>query len=474
MEIRSAAAPLALLLALAGGPARAEEPPRPDSEPSDQPAPADDEEGEIPAPPPADDEEGEVPAPPDAPPQPEPQPSDPETAPGGVAVPPPAGDAEVELLRTKLELMRLRLDALEAAPSAAPPPAKAPPNVFNPRITGFIDLGGNLTLSDDGVRPAFDVRAFELDMRADIDPFAKAVVVLGFENPLLHAIEAQDDEADDGADAAVAEEVGEAWLSVVEEANITLVALPAHLLLELGMVRVDFGSLNRQHLHDVPHLDYPGALSGLLGEEGWNDAGVFLRYRLHNPKSLPIDFKIGVMSRGPEPLMERRKTPTPIVLGRFTGSADLPTGGLFEGGFSYWQDASDDAAGFHLASGDLLLKVRPRGRGQYRSFFLQGEAYFAERFGPGGQRSLAGFVGIGVQPARNVFVSLRGDALVEDLSNIRIGWGAGIAASFYTSEFLRIRLAYDVLTEAEIAHRLGLQVTAVFGSHPVEPYWVNR
>ena len=386
--------------------------------------------------------------------------------------------AEVQELRDQLELLQLRLGALEAMPAEPPPPPPAAPNVFNPRITGFIDLAGSLSLSAAGVQPGFDIRAFELDFRADIDPFSKAVVVLGFENPLFGALveHAEEGEADDSTAAAVAEAVGEAWLSVVEEANISFVALPAHLLLELGLVRVDFGGLNKAHLHDVPHMDYPGAMAGMLGEEGWSDAGVFLRYRLHNPKSLPIDFKIGVMSRGPEPLMEDRETPTPVALGRFTASGDFGAGSVITGGASYaaWRDATAELRGFHLASADLLLKLRPPGRGQYNSFYIQGEAYFSNRYGAGGRNSLAGFVGMGFQPARGVFLSLRGDALLADFADRTVAWGAGFAASLHTTEFLRIRLAYDLLAEEVLTHRLGLQVTAVFGSHPVEPYWVNR
>jgi hypothetical protein len=443
MSIRSVVAPLALTVVLAGNPAWAEDPPPSESD-EDRADPS-----------------GEA-----------------ESTPETDEPPPPS--PEVQQLRDELELLKLRLGALEAVPNEPPAPAASPQNVFNPRITGFIDLAGGFSVIDDGVEPSFDVRAFELDFRADIDPFAKAVVVLAFENPLMHALEAHEDAGhDEGSgeeDAHVAEEVGEAWLSVIEEANITFVALPAHLLLELGVVRVDFGGLNRMHLHDVPHLDYPGATAGLLGEEGWIDAGVFLRYRLHNPKSLPIDFKVGVVSRGPEPLMTDRETPTPVVLGRFMASGDFGAGSLISGGASYatWRDATSEVRGFHLASADFLLKVRAPRRGQYNSFFLQGEAYFANRYGAGGKNSLAGFVGLGVQPARNVFLSLRGDALVDDLSDPEVAWGAGFAASLYTTEFLRVRLAYDLLGGEELVHRFGLQVTAVFGSHPVEPYWVNR
>ena len=391
-------------------------------------------------------------------------------------------DEAVRALQQELELLRLRLEALEATPVTPPPPPAAAPNVFNPRITGFIDLVGAVDVSGRNVTPSFDVRAFELDLRADIDPFAKAVVVLGFENPLLHALEHADehedgvdpDDADGDAQAEVAEEIAEAWLSVVEEANISFVALPAHLLLELGLVRVDFGGQNRSHLHDVPHIDYPGAMTALFGEEGWADAGVFLRYRLHNPKSLPIDFKVGVMSRGPEPLMEGRETPTPVLLGRFRGSADFGAGSLVSAGVSYsgWRDATDEPRGFDLAGGDFLLKLRPAIRGRDHSFYLQGEAYFARRVAD--RDSLGGFVGLGVQPARNVFLSLRADALIDDLADPEPTWGAGFAASLHTTEFLRVRLAYDLVADHGISHRFGAQVTAVFGSHPVEPYWVNR
>jgi len=451
MRIRSLAAPAALSLVLAGTTAWAED---------------------TPAPEPDDDTSSEDTAGDDAGGEPESTEPPPDTT-------EPPDPAELQRLREQLELMELRLGALEALPSGPVAPPPAAPNVFNPRITGFIDLAGSLSLSDEGVNPVFDIRAFELDFRADIDPFAKAVVVLAFENPLMHALEHEEHgehEEEEEEEEHTAEEIGEAWLSVVEEANISFVALPAHLLLELGLVRVDFGGLNRAHLHDVPHLDYPGAMSGLLGEEGWIDAGVFLRYRLHNPKSLPIDFKIGVMSRGPEPLMEDRETPTPILLGRFNGSADFGAGSLLSGGASYatWRDATTEVRGFHLASADVLLKLRPARRGQYNSFYLQGEAYFANRYGVGGHNSFGGFLGLGFQPTRGVFLSLRGDALIEDLAAPEVAWGAGFAASLHTSEFLRIRLAYDLLAEHEIAHRLGLQVTAVFGSHPVEPYWVNR
>jgi hypothetical protein len=50
--------------------------------------------------------------------------------------------------------------------------------------------------------------------------------------------------------------------------------------------------------------------------------------------------------------------------------------------------------------------------------------------------------------------------------------------SYYTSEFLRFRAGYehrwsDVAADNGINSFIA-EVNVVFGSHPTEPYWVNR
>jgi hypothetical protein len=50
--------------------------------------------------------------------------------------------------------------------------------------------------------------------------------------------------------------------------------------------------------------------------------------------------------------------------------------------------------------------------------------------------------------------------------------------TYYTTEFLRLRLGYEH-TKSDVAEMDGLdtgwlELNFVFGSHPVEPYWVNR
>jgi hypothetical protein len=54
----------------------------------------------------------------------------------------------------------------------------------------------------------------------------------------------------------------------------------------------------------------------------------------------------------------------------------------------------------------------------------------------------------------------------------------GLYISHYTTEFLRFRLGYEHVMPAIESfhgdHRLMLSMMFVLGSHPVEPYFVNR
>jgi hypothetical protein len=54
----------------------------------------------------------------------------------------------------------------------------------------------------------------------------------------------------------------------------------------------------------------------------------------------------------------------------------------------------------------------------------------------------------------------------------------GAFLTYYTTEFLRFRLGFEH-TESDVASLDGLnsgflELNFVYGSHPSEPYWVNR
>ena len=84
------------------------------------------------------------------------------------------------------------------------------------------------------------------------------------------------------------------------------------------------------------------------------------------------------------------------------------------------------------------------------------------------EESAAGPIGwtatLQVQPTRPVYIGLRVDNMDED-------WQYAAYLSYYTSEFLRLRAGAATDLDTWIA---DAQLTFVWGSHPVEPYWVNR
>src|SRR2546421_5242211 len=109
-------------------------------------------------------------------------------------------------------------------------------NAFNPRIVVATDLLGRLavnhykTVSDGkSVDDRFQLREAELDLRADIDPYAKGVAIISV---------AETDPGQFGVD--------------IEEGYFTLETLPYGLKLKAGRFRVPFGRMNALHTHDPP------------------------------------------------------------------------------------------------------------------------------------------------------------------------------------------------------------------------------
>ena len=83
-----------------------------------------------------------------------------------------------------------------------------------------------------------------------------------------------------------------------------------------------------------------------------------------------------------------------------------------------------------------------------------------------------------VQLTRDLYLGARYDRAEEldDSSLVTDTYGAYL--SYYTTEFLRMRLGYEH-TESDVGllddrDTALFELTFVFGAHPVHPYWVNR
>lgn len=368
-----------------------------------------------------------------------------ETAsPAPAAAPSPVPDPTLAELRARVDALEAQLRESEqadllkeaealAAPSTDAPaaaPARASFNALNPGITAFGDLVGQVGLGPDGVAPGSTVylRAAELEFRADVDPFAKADLVLAFEQeaPPL----------DGGA--------GEGFGAEPEEAYLDLVALPARLSARVGKFKAPFGVINRTHAHDLPWVDAPE----LMGEEGYVDTGGSLSWLLPlGPAGLTLT---GGAFAG-EPFDPENTTANLAALGRaelFVGTGVV---GVSAGG-SVLQNVGADG---RYLGGDLTFRWKPS---QQRSLVFMGEVVSGE--------DLGGYAAIQFQPARMWYLGARQDFGAE-------GGKTNLFVSTYTSEFLRLRLGGGYALETGDVDLLT-QLTFVWGSHPVEPWWVNR
>ncbi len=369
--------------------------------------------------------------------------------------------AALEATQQAAALEDLLRDA-EAAAAEAPapvPPAQVGPGAFNPALTAFGDGFWSVGFDGDGVAPESGpwMRSLELDLRAGVDPYAQAVAVLALhQDPPLGGAHAHDtvdthatedthaeDPDDDTPLEAQAEDLG--WEVAVEELYVDFVALPGGLTARAGLFKLPFGVVNRQHPHDLPWTQAPLAFRELLGPEGLSDTGVSLTWR---PRwQAPVTLTLQGAAVAGETFHAAGITPG--WLGRGELFADLGAVDVSAGASATGRE-SDAVFG-----GDLM--VRWKGS-SWRSVLLLAEALATT------EGSRGGYAALQVQPTRPLYLGLRLDAVDGEL-------GGEAAASWYTSEFLRLRLS---LAREEAAWLAQGQLTFVWGSHPVEPYWVNR
>jgi len=371
----------------------------------------------------------------------------------------------------ELEDLSARIDALEeelarerAAKSSAPRSAAA----FNPAITVFGNFFSRwddrpVYLDDDPAAERIDdqmiLREVEIDFRAAIDPWADGVVIGTFESEVPGEYEAS-----------------------IEEGYLTLKQLPlldrapAGLKLKVGRFRAEFGRFNQVHLHDLPQPTYPRALGTFLGPEGLIQDGISGQFFLPSPgESSSIEATVQVLDGGGLPLAESQTPRDIATLARVKWFQDLSDSTNVELGVSGYESDSDH----QLVGVDATYKWKPLAGGEWRSFLLGGELFAAQLDDPSlGNDPLGWYLWTQYQFDRNLYLGLRYDHAeeLEDASESTDVLGSFL--TYYTTEFLRFRLSLEH-TESDVPELDGLdtaalEVNMVFGSHPVEPYWVNR
>ncbi len=377
-----------------------------------------------------------------------------------------------ERLQKRLQELESKIDGLSRGFA---------PTAFNPRTTAFINFaarGDNKTVLDAKGETKIDNRPFlrtvELDLRAPVDPYAEAITIISLE---------------DQAGKGFAIDAEEAYglikrLPIIEEA-------PLGLKVKVGKYRASLGVNNKLHMHDLPWITRPLVVTKYLGtehgeffESGYNPIGVDFDFFLPNPiGGSTLEMNLDVVRAGELGLSQESTEKQPAYLAHLNWFRDWNNEHFLTIGLSGYREGGFPDTKLYAA--DLTYKWRPSERGEWRSFVGGGEIFF------GGQKFHDALTGAEIrskpygwfayaqyQLSWWLYMGARYDWLKEP-SNDQLKTKAWSAyASYYTTEFLRFRLGYEHrnsdIPEQNNINTVLFEINFVFGSHPVEPYWVSR
>jgi len=397
-------------------------------------------------------------------------------------------------LQRQLNAALERIEQLEkekaAEPEPAPPPAAPQQSILgalNPAIsviTNFVaraDSKSARNSDGDRIDNKFNVREAEIDLRAPIDPYADGVLIASIES----------------------ESPGK-FSASIEEGYVTIKKLPfldeppLGMKLKIGRFRPAFGKFNILHTHDLPTTFRSLPTEEFMGQEGFIQNGGSANFFIPTPwdEESSLDATFELMNSGDVAI-------SPKVKGGPAGLAHLRWYRTFsdahsvELGWSSYVHGNGGAGSADFHGLDFLYRWKPLRQGEYKSFLFGGESMFARRTYPHAEEPPDVEHVIkhrGLEPRSGVpwGYSLFGQWQLNQRTYAGVRWDQTTTLfnpklmrmsltpylSYYLSEFLRARLSYehrwsDFFTENK-RNSLFFELNWVFGSHPPEPFWVNK
>ncbi len=349
--------------------------------------------------------------------------------------------------------------AAAPAPQAPAPEAPMPAPVtaapfaagrggFNPDIGVVVDITGTLTESKEDAEgnDRFSVREMELVIGHDIDPYARFDATITLSD---------------------FEEVD------IEEAFVTYWETPGGFQLRGGRMRPKIGKQSAVHRDQLDTVDFPLVIQRYLGVEGLFRTGVEVSHGIPQfAKLLTQEITVGIMEGGvgEDGTMfgETRRHPTFYAhLKNFIDIADTTS---LEVGGTYLMGSSDeDTYDVQALGADLTLRhyFTP-----IRKLKWQSEVYAQFRGDSATNGSPVGFYSLlDLRATQRWGFGLRYDWVqlvnADETTGDDIEQAYSAYATFFQSEFARIRLQYQLaeLADGNKDNRLFLQSTFAVGAH---------
>lgn len=374
---------------------------------------------------------------------------------------------ETQLEEIQTQMLRISPEAEAAAP-AQPPTAPITPGALNPAISAIGNFLGRIddrkVFNEDAVRVdnSPNLREVEIDMRVPVDPYADAVLITSFES----------------------ETPGEFHASV-EEGYVNIKRLPfmqspLGLKFQVGRFRPAFAKFNTLHTHDLPTSMRSLMTQEFLGDEGFISQGISTDFFVPTPwdDNSSINARVQVLTGGGIAVSPESRNRL-AYLGNLrwfktfagTHNAEVAWSTYLHPG----RRSESPMARLHGI--DFMYRWKPFRQGEWKSYLLGGEFMFTDRV-PGSSRPYGTSVFTQWQFDRRKYAGVRWDYTATLAEPTQQRKSLTPYLSYYFSEFLRLRFNYehrwsDIVAENK-RNSVFVELNWLFGSHPPEPFWVNK
>jgi hypothetical protein len=384
-------------------------------------------------------------------------------------------------------LARLRAAAQAAASvgtSPAPQKADTPDVVgrqrslqaLNPEISVNADLFGHVN-KDDTDQDNFFAREFEISIMSNLDPFSRAKLSISRHD---EGGELSPFTGEDHGGAHGGEEGGGGF--TVEEGYVEWVSLPGGIGLKLGKFFQQFGQLNRWHAHALPFQTRSLPHLAFIGVEPLAQTGISAHWLA----------PFGLAGGTYEATIEVTRSENETLFGESGGlsllshvnafwnlstSTDLDIGFSWVGG-SYKHEAV--VTDRNLYGVEMAFTWSPPGQSRYRGFSFRGgimalDGLFGlEQASDQDAERALGMWALGeLRLSQSWLVGGRLDRTDNPGDLEETAWLLSPTLTWWQSEYVRIRLEYDLLGRSLAAEREGhllFQLTFAMGPHKHEIY----
>lgn len=381
---------------------------------------------------------------------------------------PDSVDSRIYDVEAQIAVLKNELEAIKSLAT------QEKPNAFNPSIAVVGDLMGQYGFlmpdqhhSHHGHDHEFNngilVRELEFEFRGDVDPFADALVTLAVEPHGLGKVKLH---------------LEEAFMRLKKWPGLGFA--PLGMIIKAGQFKTSIGRMNRIHRHNLAQVDYSLAMRTFLGEEGHQAPGLSVNLAFNPSSSSALNLYFEGVFSSRLPMQDKGAEKVPTGIAHAWWHQQLAQVHFLDIGASVLLGRKGDSGtkAFWLLSNDIHYSYLPAGYSQNPIFLFGNEVYVVNPSSGSRQWPVGNFTWAQLRLFSSTFFGLRYDLAPKEEDLLHFQHAVGAYLTHYTTEFLRFRLGYEhimpELTSWDSDHRLMLSVLFILGSHPVEPYFVNR